>query len=163
MRVHWIASVFSILVSVGVLMVILGQHHVIDMLSKTENRLKVEAERLSKEQPHEDQLKDLVEKEFSQKLKEVEEMETIVVNLLTGMEQKKEQVGNCQADMKADTDSLNEEEKTQKENEANLKSESDAWDQEINSLKVKLLEQSPVCAYVKKGAMIGNLCGSQNK
>ncbi|XP_054873767.1 uncharacterized protein LOC111585217 [Amphiprion ocellaris] len=163
MRFHWIACVFSILVSMGVLMVIVGQRHVIEMLNKTEDRLKVESERLSKEHPHEVQLKDLAEKDFSQKLKEVEEMETVVVKLLTGMEPKKEEVQNCQAEMKADTDSLNEAEKAQKENEANLKAESGVWNQEIDSLKAKLLEHSPVCAYVKKGAMIGNLCGSKNQ
>ncbi|KAK5854879.1 hypothetical protein PBY51_005032 [Eleginops maclovinus] len=77
--------------------------------------------------------------------------------------QQKQQIDACQAEKKTKADELASIEQKHAELAAKLKSESGAWEQEIQSLKARISGYRPICDHVKNIIMAVKLCGTKDK
>ncbi|KAM9339869.1 uncharacterized protein ABDE67_015597 [Symphorus nematophorus] len=102
-----------------------------------------------------------MEKLMDQRKKAWEDLEATMAKLNTDMEKKKTENDACQAEKKTKAEELASAEKEHTETQATLKAEADAWNQEINTLKVKLTEISPVCDHVKSDPLAQKLCAKE--
>lgn len=98
MRFQWIVSILSTLVSMGLLVIIAGQHQVLVLLDKGSEKLQMESERLDNEHTNKELFRVTVEKLLVQGTKVVEGLEAAVAQLGQEMEKKKAENDVCQAE-----------------------------------------------------------------
>ncbi|KAF0024556.1 hypothetical protein F2P81_023358 [Scophthalmus maximus] len=161
MRFQWILSVFSILISMGLLVVIAGQYQELFKWAEQSARLQKQLKKLDDRVTNEYYFKASLEKMLARAKTSLTEMEPAVTQLGPELEKRRTERDACQSDtcntertiffatQKTKKDELAEKEKALTDTEATLKSESDAWNQEIVTLKAQLTGISPICDHVK--------------
>lgn len=149
MRFQWILSVFSILISMGLLVVIAGQYQELFKWAEQSARLQKQLKKLDDRVTNEYYFKASLEKMLARAKTSLTEMEPAVTQLGPELEKRRTERDACQSETKTKKDELAEKEKALTDTEATLKSESDAWNQEIVTLKAQLTGISPICDHVK--------------
>ncbi|TKS88323.1 hypothetical protein D9C73_023247 [Collichthys lucidus] len=162
MRFQWIFFIFSILVSMALIMVILSQYKLTIMQNKRVEDLQFELRALENSYINEELFKGKLEELVVQQTKVAGDLEGALTSLSETMVKKKTETDACQAEKKTTGDELTSKEKEQTDTEATIKTESDAWTQEINILKAQLKEFRPICNYVKKDPLVLKLCGNNS-
>ncbi|KAF1381729.1 hypothetical protein PFLUV_G00157030 [Perca fluviatilis] len=160
MRVQWMVTILCALLSMGLVLIIVGQHQVMTMLEKANQKLPKESQKLDDKLSDLKSLKALVEKLLSAENNAVKDMEEGVPKLVPDIEKKKIEIDTCQAEKKIKADELAAVEKEHTETHENLKRESDAWNQEINNLKPQVMGYREICNHVKKGTLAEKLCSA---
>ncbi|KAK2920988.1 fibrinogen- and Ig-binding protein-like [Channa argus] len=162
MRVYWIVSTLSALVSMVALMIVMSQYQLLTRLKGRSEEMRMQSEKLYGELMNEDMFKATLENLLGQGQKVANELEATVVKLGSEMEKKKTENDACQAEKKTKSDELANAEKEKTNTEATLKAESDAWNKEIHTLQAQLAAYSPVCDYVKNNTLSRKLCVPDN-
>ncbi|KAE8281929.1 hypothetical protein D5F01_LYC19318 [Larimichthys crocea] len=160
MQFQRILSIFYILVSMALMVVIFYQYKVTIMLNKRVEDLQSESRALENSYINEELLKGTLEKLVVKGTKVVGDLEGALTSLSETMAKKKTETDTCQAEKKTKGEELTSKEKEQTDTEATIKTESDAWTQEINILKAQLTEFRPICNHVKKNPLVLKLCGN---
>ncbi|CAG5885950.1 unnamed protein product [Menidia menidia] len=160
MRSCWILSTLTILVTLGLVLVILGQYHEMLTIDRKTESLKVFKGRFDTRLLYEDRFKDSIEKLLSEGQSMTKTLETALETLGQEVEKKKTEQDACQAEMKTKKEEVESSEASNKQTTDALKAESDAWQQETNTLKAQLTQVSPICEYVKKKDEATKLCAT---
>ncbi|KAI9540155.1 hypothetical protein NQZ68_002089 [Dissostichus eleginoides] len=92
-----------------------------------------------------------------------EETKDLEAQPVPDVDKQKQEIDACRAEKKTKADELATIKQKHAEIAANLKSESDAWEQEIQSLKSHTSGYRPICDHVKKVPLAVKLCGTKNK
>ncbi|GAA6227308.1 uncharacterized protein si:ch73-347e22.8 [Lates japonicus] len=143
----------------GLLVIIMGQLQVLGMLEKATEDLEIKSQALDDKITNEDLFRVTADKLLRQGQKVVEDLEGTLAKLSAEMEQKKTENDACQAEKQTKNEELAGAESAHTETEATLISESDAWNQEIATLKAQLTGHSPICDHVKNNTLAVKLCG----
>ncbi|XP_034748771.1 uncharacterized protein si:ch73-347e22.8 [Etheostoma cragini] len=160
MRVQWMVTILCTLLSMGLVVIIVGQHQVTLMLDKANQKLPKESQKLDDKLSDLRKLKASVEKLLSAENKAVKNLEESIPKLIPEIEKKRIENDACQGEKKTKGDELAAVEKEHTETLANLKQESDAWNQEINDLKPQVTGYREICNHVKKGTLAEKLCST---
>lgn len=161
MRFLWIVSILSTLVSMGLLVIIAGQYQVLVMLDKGSEKLQMVSQELDNERANKETFKVTVKKLLVQRTKVVQDLEAELAKLSPELEKKKTENDACQAEKKTKTGELASVEKKHTETEATLEAESDAWKDEIISLRRQLTGYRLICDHVKKDPLALKFCGNK--
>uniref|UniRef100_A0A9J7ZP28 Si:ch73-347e22.8 n=1 Tax=Cyprinus carpio carpio TaxID=630221 RepID=A0A9J7ZP28_CYPCA len=94
------------------------------------------------------------QKEIDNADKEVKELKDEVGKLNSAKDEKDKEVKAC----KDSVAGLNNDVAAMEKEKIDIDGKKTKWNEEINGLKQKLQDQSPVCAFVKKDANIKDLC-----
>ncbi|KAM7373319.1 hypothetical protein PAMP_008182 [Pampus punctatissimus] len=127
-------------------------------LNEENEKLKLKSEELDSQYTNEDLQRESVVKLVAMGKKLVQGMETSVNELLLKFQKKKAENDVCQAEKKIKDDELAAIQNENAKTEGLLKADSDAWKQEISTLKEQLLGYSKICDYVKDKAQAVKLC-----
>ncbi|KAI3358090.1 hypothetical protein L3Q82_003098 [Scortum barcoo] len=152
MRFHWLITLLSILVSMGLLVIITGQYQALIKMEQRGEKLKEKSKTLDDQRILEDSFKATEEMLLVQGRKHLENLEALVAKLVPEMEEKKREDEACLAEMKAFNHAL---EKERSEAEAPLRAESQAWKAEIETLNAQLQGYRPMCDYVSANTLAG--------
>lgn len=98
MRFLWPVSVLATLVSMGLLVMIIGQKSVITMLNGAIEKQEVKLDGLNAQYINQEFVKVTVEKLVAQVIKMVEELQATVAKLSPELEKKKAQTDSCKAE-----------------------------------------------------------------
>lgn len=93
----WIVAIFSILTSMGVLTVILGQYQMMDMVKTKNEKMIVDFRGLYTELEKESQAEELLQQQVAERQKEVKEMEE--ANVKPEIETKRKEYDTCQQEL----------------------------------------------------------------
>ncbi|XP_071211353.1 tol-Pal system protein TolA-like [Salvelinus alpinus] len=149
MRVVLVLGGLTILVSMGLALIVFGQHLTEAKLTLQNLHLD-QMQRARVNQLKERQwLENLLKGQLDWKKKNVEEMGAEVNKLTEEEGKKKPEVEACQADKKQKEEELAPIQKEQSDIEATFKTEKEAWTGEITTLKQQLEQSSKVCGFVK--------------
>lgn len=156
-------SVFSILISMGLLMVIMGQYKEMEMIHLKTEELKettsVVDNKLQYEINFKKSLQDIKTK-GEQLLKDVE---AALPQLTKQLDDKKSEDGACQEQSKIKNEELASLEETLKSSTATFNTESEGWKQDIINLKNSLTARSPICDHLKTDIKNATLCPIETK
>ncbi|PWA15171.1 hypothetical protein CCH79_00008702 [Gambusia affinis] len=157
-----IVSSFFILISLGLLMVIMGQQKEMEILTKKNEALTTATNAISVKLQYEINFKKSLQDIKTSGDQRLQDMEANLPKLTKQLEDKKSEDAACQQQIhlfivmlgmepvllettKAELASL---EETLKSTTATFNAESEVWKQEIISLNAKLSAPSPICKYV---------------
>ncbi|CAJ1083350.1 uncharacterized protein si:ch73-347e22.8 [Xyrichtys novacula] len=98
MRIQWIVSIVSNLVSMGLLVIVMGQYQVLNIQKQREEKLKTEVQRLANEYANDDLSKVTMEKLLADGNKTMTELEAAMAKLSPELEKKRKDVDACQAE-----------------------------------------------------------------
>lgn len=98
MRVQWMVTILCILLSMGLVLIIVGQHQVMTMLDKANEKLPKESQKLDDKLLDLRSLKASVEKLLAAENKAVKDLEEAVPQLIPEIEKKKVELDTCQAE-----------------------------------------------------------------
>ncbi|XP_069372837.1 uncharacterized protein [Paralichthys olivaceus] len=157
MRIQVITGILSLLVSMGLVVVIMGQYKDLATVEKESVKAEEDFQRRNDQVSNKALFKTSVETLLHQGKKELEELEPLMSKLVQEMEEKKKGKESCQTEKQTKSDELAQTEKGLTDTEASLKSESDAWKQEIVNLQEQLTGRRPICDFVK-GKEAEQLC-----
>ncbi|XP_078123831.1 uncharacterized protein LOC144528853 [Sander vitreus] len=157
---RWMVTILCALLSMGLVLIIVGQHQVMTMLDKANEKLPKESQKLDDKLSDLGSLKALMEKLLAAENKAVKDLEEAVPKLVPEIEKKKVEIDACQAEKNTKADELAAVEKEHTETHENLKRESDAWNQERNNLKPQVMGYREICNHVKKGTLAEKLCST---
>lgn len=159
MRTQWVTAFLCALVSMGLVVMLMGQNQVMNMLAGSDT-LATQLEKLNKHMSNLHLFEDTVKNLLTQADKTLIDLETVVKKDETEVVEKRNAANACQAEKKTKDDELAAVERQLTETEAQLKPESEAWNQELAQLRAQLQAVSPVCNYVRQGTLAGKLCNN---
>ncbi|XP_033182143.1 uncharacterized protein si:ch73-347e22.8 [Anabas testudineus] len=162
MRAFWILAILSTLVSMGLLVVTIGQYQMLTILKKKNEELNMQSEKHYKQLTDEEIFKITLQNLVTQGGKLEMDLKATMAKLSSDIEKTKAEIDACQAEKKTKTDELAGPEKEHTQTEATIKAESEAWNKEITTLKTQLATKSPICAHVKKNEVSQRLCNFTN-
>ncbi|CAB1328726.1 unnamed protein product [Coregonus sp. 'balchen'] len=158
MRFIVVLGGLTILISMGLALIVFGQHLTEANLTlqnlHLDQRVRARANQFKERQ----WLENLLKGQLDWKKKNVEEMEAEVNKLTEEEGKKKTEVEACQADKKQKEDELGPIQKEQSDIEATFKTEKETWTGEITTLKQQLEQSSKVCYFVKDSTDTVKLC-----
>ncbi|KAM3596408.1 uncharacterized protein V6R79_014002 [Siganus canaliculatus] len=161
MRFQWTVTFISTFVSMGLLVIIVGQHQMLATLNRGIEKQHSNADELDKQHVDKTFFKSTVEKLVAQGMKTTVELEATVAKLIPEMETKKTESDTCDTEKKTKNDELAAVEKEHADVEAKMKEESNSWAEEITTLKGQLTEYRPACDFVKRDSLAEKLCGAK--
>ncbi|XP_041867222.1 uncharacterized protein zgc:174935 [Melanotaenia boesemani] len=162
MRVYWILSSISLLISLGLFMVILGQQREMEMITMKNKELNWMSEKFYKKLQQEDDVKDLLQSVVTKGQTKLKDLEAEIANLGLEVETKKTDADACQAEMKTKKDEVDSIESDRSKTTDSLKAEADPWNKEIDSLKNQLKENPKICEYVAADKKAKELCNKKS-
>ncbi|KAM4630358.1 uncharacterized protein ACJ7VT_000051 [Polymixia lowei] len=158
MRIEWVVSGLSAMVSIGLAMVVFGQHKMLTKLNVDSMELDIQVEKLDVVRKDRGFLRGLLDKQLEQRKSTVDELEAEVAKLAPEEQKKKTENDACQTDKTKKNEELEAIQKEKTDTEAKLKTESEAWTQELATLKQQVEQRSKVCDFVKKDSAAEKLC-----
>ncbi|KAM6974353.1 uncharacterized protein LKV04_015997 [Tautogolabrus adspersus] len=159
MRFQWIAAILLSLVSMGALVVVMGQYQVMNIMTKVEEKLKMDRQKVGNLYVNEDFIKVTMERQLALRSKVLGDLDAEVAKLGPVLEKKKTEIATCEAEKNTKTDDFTSIKKEQNETAASLNAASNAWNQEINILKELLTGYRSICDHVKNNTLALKLCG----
>ncbi|KAM8841712.1 uncharacterized protein AB9W97_001896 [Spinachia spinachia] len=159
MQTPWLVALLSISMSLVVLGVVLRRQPAVTRLYKEIQTMESVNlnDQLSKLDGNKVQLENLLIK--GNKIAEEEEKNVAEAN--ADLKRRDTEMATCEAEKKTKAEELAAKEKEHIETEANLKSEYDAWTQEIENLKAQTTGYRPICDFVKDDPAVKKMCGTK--
>ncbi|XP_069032265.1 uncharacterized protein [Embiotoca jacksoni] len=161
MRHLWIIVILPILLSMGLLIVVIGQHQVMDRFDKRTDNLRAELGQLYIRCVEQELVKISLENLLARGINALRDMKIAVIRLESEIEKKKSESETCQEEEKTRKEELGYIQQSFSEMKVNLERDSGAWKQEISTLKTQLTEYRPICDHVKKDTQAVKLCGTK--
>ncbi|XP_070403566.1 centromere-associated protein E-like [Nothobranchius furzeri] len=162
MKTFWIVSIFPILLSAGLLMVIMGQYKEMEMINTRDGEMMKVTKTVYDRLQYETRFKQSLESLIAAAQKSKKDLEASVVELSPRMEGKKKENDACQQEVQAKKNEVVSKEEEQRKTTETINSETESWKKQIDNLKATLEGHSAICDHVKPEKKALELCGKAN-
>ncbi|XP_008330131.1 A-kinase anchor protein 9-like [Cynoglossus semilaevis] len=159
MRGHWVLCFLAAILSMGTMVVIVGQNQQLAKVQTLIQRKEQELSLLSDRVESHELLMSALGKQDAEMAKAVQSLEKEVSQVHSEDERNKKEVEECQAAQKTINDELAAKTKGNEDFNAQMQSESEAWKKEIASLEDTLKNHSQICSFVNDDPFVQKLCG----
>ncbi|KAK5611027.1 hypothetical protein CRENBAI_023081 [Crenichthys baileyi] len=156
-----ILSLFSVLLTLGLLMVIMGQYKEMEILLQSNEQLTKSKQMAYNKLQYEIDLKSSLQDLKTKGEQVLKDSEAELTKLTTQLEGKTPETSACQEQLKIKIEELGPLEETVNSISGAFKAKSEIWVKDIVDLKASLTAPSPICNYLKDDKEAMKLCSTQ--